>query len=68
MRTIALEEDAPRPLGLGGDDDYLEEDAPKALAFGGDDDPWRTMLRTFRFGGEDDCVGGRCSAGLARQW
>ena len=33
-----MEEDAPRPLGLGGDDDYAEEDAPDGLPSGGDDD------------------------------
>ena len=29
VTTIALEEDAPGPVGPGGDDDYLEEDAPR---------------------------------------
>ena len=52
VRTIALEEDAPRPLGLGGDDDCLEEDAPSSLLDGGD----------------DDCVGGGCSVGFIRRW
>ena len=43
-----------------------EEDAPSALAEGGDDDPWRTMLGQLAGRGEDDCVGGRCSAALLR--